>query len=140
MKKRLAFLTEPGAMLGPQQLWRLLWPLLVEQLLSVLIGMIDVLMVSYVGESAVSGVSLVDSINHLILMVLFAMTSGGTVVCAQYLGKKDAASAAKSSAQLVMITVLVMTGVSASFFAGGKALLRLIFGQVEVPVVSAELI
>ena len=98
MKKRLAFLTEPGALFGPQQLWRLLWPLLVEQLLSVLIGMIDVLMVSYVGESAVSGVSLVDSINHLILMVLFAMTSGGTVVCAQYLGKKDAASAAKSIA------------------------------------------
>ena len=140
MKKRLAFLTEPGAMFGPQQLWRLLWPLLVEQLLSVLIGMIDVLMVSYVGESAVSGVSLVDSINHLILMVLFAMTSGGTVVCAQYLGKKDAASAAKSSAQLVMITVLVMTGVSASFFAGGKALLRLIFGQVEAPVMADAVI
>ena len=62
MKKRLAFLNEPGALFGPQQLWRLLWPLLVEQLLSVLIGMIDVLMVSYVGESAVSGVSLVEMI------------------------------------------------------------------------------
>ena len=115
MKKRLSFLTEPGALFGPRQIWRLLWPLVVEQLLSVLIGMIDVLMVSYVGEATVSGVSLVDSINHLILMVLFALTSGGTVVCAQFLGKKDEASAAKSCAQLLMITVLVMFCVSASF-------------------------
>ena len=136
MKKRLAFLTEPGALFGPRQLWRLLWPLVVEQLLSVLIGMIDVLMVSYVGEATVSGVSLVDSINHLILMVLFALTSGGTVVCAQFLGKKDEASAAKSGAQLVMITVLVMTCVSAAFLIGGRALLGLIFGQVEDAVMA----
>ena len=136
MKKRLSFLTEPGALFGPRQLWRLLWPLVVEQLLSVLIGMIDVLMVSYVGEATVSGVSLVDSINHLILMVLFALTSGGTVVCAQFLGKKDEASAAKSCAQLLMITVLVMFCVSAAFLAGGKALLGLVFGQVEAAVMA----
>ena len=44
---------------------QLLWPLVVEQLLSVLVGMVDVMMVAYVGEAAVSGVSLVDSVNYV---------------------------------------------------------------------------
>ena len=44
-------------------LFHLLWPLVVEQPLSVLVGMVDVLMVAYVGEATVSGVSLVDSVN-----------------------------------------------------------------------------
>ena len=140
MKKQLAFLTEPGALFSPRQLWRLLWPLVVEQLLSVLIGMIDVLMVSYVGEATVSGVSLVDSINHLILMVLFALTSGGTVVTAQFIGKKDEGSTAKSSAQLVMIAVLTMLCVSAAFLVGGKTLLGLIFGRVEDAVMADAVI
>ena len=72
-----------------RQLSRLIWPLLAEQVLSVLVGMVDVLMVSFVGEAAVSGVSLVDSVNHLVLQVLFAMTAGGTVVCAKYIGAGD---------------------------------------------------
>lgn len=78
-----------------KQLIQLLWPLIVEQFLSVLIGMVDVLMVASVGETTVSGVSLVDSINHLVIQVLFAMTAGGTVVCAQFIGGKDKKNAAK---------------------------------------------
>ena len=111
-----------------------------EQLLSVLIGMIDVLMVSYIGEMAVSGVSLVDSINHLILQVLFALTAGGTVVCAQFVGRKDTDSAAKTCGQLIMITVLVMLCVTAVFEIGGRALLALIFGSVERGVMADAVI
>ena len=136
MKRPLAFLKEPGALFGPRQLARLLWPLLAEQLMSVLIGMIDVLMVSYVGEATVSGVSLVDSLNHLVLMVLFALTAGGTVVCAQFIGHRDEASAAKGAAQLVMISCAAMLLVAAAFLAGGRALLGRIFGQVEEAVMA----
>ena len=68
---------------------KLLLPLVIEQLLIVFVGMADVLMVATLGEAAVSGVSLVDAINNLILQVLFAMTAGGTVICAQFIGKKD---------------------------------------------------
>ena len=78
-----------------RQLFSLLWPLLVEQLLTVLVGMIDVLMVAAVGETAVSGVSLVDSVNHLLIQVLFALCTGGTVVCAGFIGKKDDENAVK---------------------------------------------
>ena len=64
-----------------KQLAGLILPLFAEQLLAVFVGMIDVIMVSYAGEAAVSGVALVDSINNLIIQILFAVTAGGTVVC-----------------------------------------------------------
>ena len=140
MERRRSFLMAPDALFGPNQLWKLIWPLVVEQLLSVLIGMIDVLMVSYVGEATVSGVSLVDSVNHLILQVLFALTAGGTVVCAQFIGKKDTAFAAKTCALLVAVTVLAMLCLTAVFEIGGKGLLALIFGSVEPRVMADAVI
>ena len=71
-----------------KDLTKLLAPLIVEQILAVLVGMVDVMMVAAVGEAAVSGVSLVDSIGVLIIQILAALTTGGAVVSAQYLGKK----------------------------------------------------
>ncbi|MCR4962914.1 MAG: MATE family efflux transporter [Firmicutes bacterium] len=140
MGKKRSFLTASGALFSARQLWTLLWPLVIEQLFSVLIGMIDVLMVSYIGEAAVSGVSLVDSVNHLILQVLFALTAGGTVVCAQYTGRKDPAAAGKSCGQLIMVTVLSMFCLTAVFLSGGKSLLALIFGSVEPRVMADAVI
>ena len=56
-----------------QQLLALLWPLIIEQALGVLVGMADTVMVSSVGEAAISGVSLVDMINQLIITVFGAL-------------------------------------------------------------------
>ena len=64
-----------------KDLVRLLAPLIVEQILAVLVGMADVVMVAAVGEAAVSGVSLVDSISLLIIQLLAALATGGSVVC-----------------------------------------------------------
>lgn len=117
-----------------RRLLRLIWPLLVEQLLSVLVGMVDVLMVSFVGESAVSGVSLVDSINHLVLQFLFAMTAGGTVVCAKYIGGGDYASARKSGGQLLSVTTSALLLLSIVMLCGGESILRVLFGTVAPEV------
>ena len=72
----------------------LLWPLVVEQGLAVLVGMADTVMVSSVGEAAISGVSLVDMINNLIFNIFAALATGGAVITSQYLGagKPDQAS------------------------------------------------
>lgn len=123
-----------------KQLTRLIWPLLVEQLLSVLVGMVDVLMVSFVGEATVSGVSLVDSVNHLIIQVLFALTAGGTVVCAKCIGAKDAEGARRSAGQLLTITTAAMLVLAALFLTVGRHILRLLFGTVEAEVMrNAEI-
>lgn len=71
-----------------QDLKKLIIPLLIEQVLSISIGVADTIMVSQVGEAAVSGVSLVDMINVLIIQAFAALATGGAVVCAQFIGQK----------------------------------------------------
>ena len=119
-----------------KSLAKLLLPLVIEQLLIVFVGMADVLMVATLGEAAVSGVSLVDAINNLILQVLFAMTAGGTVICAQFIGKKDDRKASKVGGQLFFITVVSMVIISLLLLFGNHAILSLIFGQVESSVMD----
>ncbi len=123
-------------MFSQKQLWHLIWPLLIEQLLAVLVGMVDVLMVSFVGEAAVSGVSLVDSVNHLVIQLLFALTTGGTVVCARFIGGNDTASARKSGGQLLFVTTVSMALLSVFLLGGGRPVLRLLFGTVTPEVME----
>lgn len=86
-----------------EQLVSLIWPLLLEQFLSVSMGFADTFMVSGVGEAAVSSVSLVDSLNILIIQVLAALATGGAVIASQYLGHRDVESARRGSAQLYYV-------------------------------------
>ena len=72
-----------------QKLKQLIIPLVIEQILAVLVGMADIMMVSSVSEAAVSGVSLVDSISILIINIFAALATGGAVVAAQYLGRRE---------------------------------------------------
>lgn len=122
-----------------KSLWRLLIPLMIEQLLTSLVGTIDTMMVSNVGSAAVAGVSLVDSINKLVLFLFTSLATGGAIVCAQYIGRKDRASSGKAARQ-VLLTALVLGAVVGGvclFFR--KGILRLIFGSVEEAVMqSAE--
>lgn len=115
---------------------RLLWPLVIEQLLTVLVGIVDVWMVSNVGESALSGVALADSVNYLFIQVIFALTSGGTVVCAQLIGAGDRDGAGRAVAQLVLLTVSLFAVVAVFFLLGGRGLYGMLFGQVEADVMD----
>ena len=71
------------------ELWKLLYPLMLEQLLTSFMGMADTMMVTRAGSEAISAVSLVDSINILVIQILSAMAAGGTIICSQYFGHKD---------------------------------------------------
>ncbi len=119
-----------------RDLTRLLAPLIVEQLLAVLVGMVDVLMVAAVGEMAVSGVALVDSISMLVIQVLAALATGGAVVCSQYIGQKREDLGCVAAGQLVMITAVFSLVIAGIALFGGRHLLRLIFGSVEADVMD----
>ena len=114
-----------------KDLAKLLLPLIVEQLLAVLVGMADVVMVAAVGETAVSGVSLGDSISILIIQMLAALATGGSVVCAQYIGKKQPENACEAAGQLILVTTMVSVVIAVIALIGNRHLLAMIFGIVE---------
>lgn len=127
-------------MFSRRDLIKLLAPLIVEQILSVLVGMVDVVMVSSVGEAAVSGVSLVDSISILIIQILSALATGGAVISAQYLGKKQPGNACRAAGQLLTVTTALSLLVTVVAIVGNRTILGAIFGKVEQAVMEDAVI
>ena len=95
-----------------KDLLRLVGPLLIEQFLAVTVGMADTMMVSRCGEAAISGVSLVDMINNLIIVLFAALATGGAVVVSQYLGAKEQEKANASAGQLILLSAILGTAVA----------------------------
>lgn len=81
-------------------------PLFFEQLLVMLVGLADTLIVSYAGEAAVSGVSLVNQFNTIFIYLFTALASGGAVVISQYIGRKAMDAAGESASQLLMFSTV----------------------------------
>lgn len=115
----------------------LIVPLIIEQLLILLVGIADTLMVSYAGEAAVSGVSLVNQLNTVFILVFTALASGGAVVASQYVGNKDKKNGVLASSQLVMITTLISVVLMVVAIVFRRELLTLLFGRVENEVMQA---
>lgn len=120
-----------------QELRKLILPLVLEQFLAVTVGMADTMMVSTVGEAAVSGISLVDQANLLLIQVFAAMATGGAVVASQYLGRRDRDGARDSARQLVYVVLALSVTLAVVCVVFNRHLLRLMFGQVEPDVMQA---
>ena len=126
-------------MFSNQALKALIIPLVIEQILAMLVGMADTVMVSHAGEAAISGVSLVDMVNGVFLYVFNALGAGGAIIVSQYIGSRDLERGKKSAGQLVMISVLLSTLFLAVMAIGNRGLLGLLFGQVSADVMDAAL-
>ena len=114
----------------------LLIPIVVEQLLNSFMGMADTMMVSNVGSEAISAVSLVDSVNHLVVQVFSAMATGATIICSQYLGNRDKQGSNRAARQVVLAVSVISTAIMFLAMLFRNPLLRLIFGQIEPEVMS----
>ena len=126
-----------GNLLFPRRaLWMLLIPLIIEQMLNSLMGMVDTLMVSRVGAEAISAVALVDSINNLVLQVFAAMAAGAAIICSQYLGLKDEKGCNDAAKQIVLTVVVISSVIMIIGVGFRKPLLHLIFGRVEEAVMT----
>lgn len=115
-------------------------PLLWEQLLVMLVGIADTLVISYAGESAVSGVSLVNQFNTIFIYLFTALAAGGSVVISQYIGRRSMEDAGRSAGQLLMFSTLFSILVSILVLIGNEVMLRLLFGNVDADVMEACII
>lgn len=124
-------------MFSNKDLKRLILPLFLEQLLVILVGLADTFVISFAGEAAVSGVSLVNSFNTIFIFLFTALSSGGAVIVSQYIGRKKKDMAGESASQLLMVSVLFSLGIMILILLIGYPLMQLLFGKVEKDVMNA---
>ncbi|MBR4630512.1 MAG: MATE family efflux transporter [Treponema sp.] len=118
------------------QIWSLILPLMIEQLLNSLMGTADTIMVTSAGASAISAVSLVDSINVLVVNVFSAMATGGAIVTSQYLGKKQVERANFAGRQLLIsVTLISVLGTLLALLLRNQ-ILTCTFGKIEEDVMD----
>ena len=115
----------------------LILPLFMEQLLVMLVGIADTFVVSYAGEAAVSGVSLVNSFNTIFIYLFTALASGGAVIISQYIGRHDTEPAGESASQLFTVSLLFSAAAAVVILMLHRQILRLMFGKVEPEVMEA---
>ncbi len=114
----------------------LIIPLIIEQLLAILVGMADSIMIASVGEAAVSGVSLVDNIMVLFINAFGALAAGGAVISGQYLGQKSDKNACEASNQIVWFITIVAVGIMAIIYCGKWFILHVVFGAIDADVMA----
>ena len=120
-----------------KDLLRLAGPLLIEQFLAVTVGMADTMMVSRCGEAAISGVSLVDMINNLIIVLFAALATGGAVVVSQYLGAREQKKADASAGQLILLSAILGTVVAALCILFARPMISACYGSIDADVLDA---
>ncbi len=118
------------------QIKRLIWPLVIEQFLAILVGLVDTVMVSSFGDAAVSGLSIVDNINMLLITVFSALATGGTVIASQYLGQWEREKASESIKQLIYAMLVISGTISILCVLFRIQILNVLFGSVSKDVMS----
>ncbi|MDO5383193.1 MAG: MATE family efflux transporter [Eubacteriales bacterium] len=137
--KPLYKIDKSNLMFSNKALFALLIPIVVEQMLNSFMGMVDTMMVSNVGSEVISGVSLVDSINNLIVQLFSAMATGAAIICSHYIGMKDVKGANKASRQVVLTVAVISITITVLGLIFRVPLLSTIFGKVETGVMRSAL-
>lgn len=119
-----------------KDLRKLIVPLIIEQILSVTVGMADIVMISGSGESAVSGVSLVDTLNILLINVFAALATGGAVVAGHYLGENNKKEACKAAGQLLLFSAVSSVVIMGVVLLGRSFILNIVFGAIDYEVME----
>ena len=112
-------------------IFRLVIPLMIELALKLIVGLIDSVMVSSVGEAAVSGVSLVDSVMQLLIYVFAALAAGGAIVAGQYLGADRPKEARRSAEELLWLNTLLSAAIMLLMLLISDWILTHLFGRID---------
>lgn len=127
-------MSEKRRLFSNGDLVRLILPLMVEQTLVTLVGMADSVIVSSVGEAAVSAVSLIDSINLLLFNIFTALATGGAIIAGQFLGQDRPEEARHTGEQILQFIVVIAFGIVALMYLFKGFLLTHLFGAIEPDV------
>ena len=100
-------------------------PLLIEQLLQMVVGLADTMMVSYAGEAVVAGVGL-DTIS-----------AGGAVVVAQYIGSREKENADLAASQIFHLAGILSLACMVLMLLFGSALLQAMYPSTEPATMEA---
>ena len=126
-----------GKRFSNRELYHMVIPLFLEQLLIMLVGIADTFVISYCGEAAVSGVSLVNQFNTIFIYLFTAVASGGAVIISQYIGHRDSEMAGIASSQLCMFSGLFSSVTAIMVLLGNTRIMQFLFGSVEADVMDA---
>lgn len=125
---------ERAKLFSNHDLRKLIIPLVLEQVLVMTVGMADTMMISNAGEAAVSGVSLIDMVNNLIIAILAALATGGAVVTSQFIGARKRDKACKSTMQLIVSSLLITIVITVLVVIFSKSIISLFFGKIDADV------
>lgn len=121
-----------------KQLISLVIPIFMEQMLGILVGMVDGIMVSTAGQAAISGVSLVGNVSTVLLNLATSLAAGGAIVASQYLGAGKKRDCQRAMGHLLTMTVGAGIIVMVFCLIFNRPLLTLFFGHVEKDVMDAS--
>lgn len=134
---KLKTFSDSEKLFSNSRLWALIWPLLIENFLQISLGLADTLMVASLGEEAVSGVSLVDQINILVMQIFAALGTGGAVVCSQYIGRQDKRNSSETARQVLIAVTISSTVLMLAGLLCYKQLLAVTFHGIKPDVSDA---
>lgn len=121
-----------------KQLFQLILPLIIEQILAVSVGLVGIIMVSRAtGEAGISGVSLVDTLNVLLITLFSSLATGGAVVSSQYMGRKENDNASKAGSQLIITTLMISLVIMLISLIGNENILIMIYGKQEAAIMDS---
>ena len=113
---------------------KLIIPLIIDQFLQAFVGLADSIMVASVGEAAVSGVSLIDTVMVLIINIFTALATGGAVIAGQFIGKKNEEMACKATNVLIVFTLKASVVIMILGYLGRSFILHVVFGKIDADV------
>lgn len=145
--KKIDVTEEKGALFTKRDLNKLIRPLIIEQLLAISMGMFDTMMISSLGDNAVSGVSLVDMLNVVMIYFFSALGAGGAVLCSHALGlarvssdEREYRNARNIAKQLLIVLLAVSIGIAVLCYIFRAQMLMLIFGNEQKAVIEHALV
>lgn len=113
---------------------KLLIPLIFEQLMIVLVGLFDTMLLSGISESALAAFSLVDSINQLLTQLFLAIGAGGAIIAAQYIGNRDRKGAENTANQSALMVLIISVSIALPVIFLRGPLLNLLYPKVNAGI------